>query len=978
MIELFWLLAEKAFSSAFGLTEKSLTRTESQAVLERTVAALRVRFSPGPEGRPLLEAIETLISAPLQDWVQDKVMRSESMKDVFTEVLAPLLTLRVQRGPFQGETGRELLARHNLDLARLADLVNQAAEQAVFQVAAERGGLLEKLRQAEARSADATLERLETRLDDLHRESGSPPALDTLVAPPQIMVGREEEAQQVMSAVEAADAARRPVVLSALHGMAGVGKTALARTVAAQLTDHYPDARFEVDLYGFTPGETPRQASDVLSELLAMAGFRLGQVPPDTAGKSEVWRSWLTSRKVLLLLDNARDAGQVHPLRPGGAHHCLVIVTSRNRLDDLEGAIRVSLDTLPELDAIALLTEISGQPRYPGDQRAELARLCGYLPLALRPVGALLADIDDAALVEAMRTASSPFKFVPDAERAARAAFQVSYDVLTQELQRSLRACAWHPGPDLDAFSLAALTGLPRSAAALHLIELFKSSMITRLLNGRYAFHDVFRGYAHQQADADDRPAVVEEGRRRLFARLLAGVDAATDEWSDDHGQNGGNGGPMFGAAQRAQAWLTGATAELNSASVAAIASQWEQAYRLAHATAWWLIIDGRPDQAQALYNAVREAADADRDRLSQAHAVQGLGDVARMCDKYGQAAQAYSEARTLYGETGDQLGQVNAMMGLGHVARLLGEYHQAAEDYRQARALYEELGDRLGLANATMGLAEVARLRGEYAQAAEAYAQAHSLYQEGRDRLGLANATLGLGRLARLRGEFEQAAEAYAQTRTLSEAIGYRLGQADGTRESGETARLRGDYTQAAEAYAQSSPWYEEIGDRLGQNHALRGLGDAALSRGDYQQATELYAQARALGEEIGDRLGQANAAIGLGHVARLRGEYGEAADTYAQAQALYAQIGDALGQANVQLSLARTAEHQGNQSAAIAAYVDAESQYRTLGLASWADYCAAVRVRVDEGQSSAAGETVHDYTSPPRVYHLNRLKIH
>ncbi|MFF3669595.1 tetratricopeptide repeat protein [Microtetraspora malaysiensis] len=811
------------------------------------------------------------------------------------------------------------------------------------------------------------------------------------VAPPPDMFGRHGEISDLVTGVRAAREAGRPLLVSAVHGMAGVGKTALARAVAARVTSEFPDARLEIDLYGFTPGENPRDPADVLGELLSLAGFEASDIPEGLRGREQAWRAWMARRRVLLLLDNARTVEQVLPLLPGSsASGCLVMVTSRNSLDGLEAQTRLRLDTLPMADAIRLLEDRAGHRALNSGDLMELAQLCGRLPLALRPIGGLLAEMDAADLISLMRDAESRLTELPDMERPVRAAFTVSYEALSEEEKFTLRCCAWHPGPDFDAFSVAALSGIEISKVRARLARLSRASMLTKLPHDRFTFHDLFSGCARRQVADQDSPETIRAGTERLYGALAADVNMATAVLTKDlRSVVGTSTGPrVFESPAQARLWLTSATPELRTAAEAALTASAENALSLGRKVAWWLGFDDRVHQAQTLYvlmratatrsgdrlgqaNAVKglgdvawmrheheEAAEAYRqaralyeeigDRYGQAHAAIGLGDVARMRNEYGEAAEAYRQAHASYEEIGDRYGQANAAIGLGHVARMRDECEEAAEAYQQARVLYEEIGYRYGQANAVDGLGDVARMRGEYGEAAEAYRQARALYEEIGYRLGQANAVIGLGDVARMRGEYGEAAEAYRQARVLYEEIGDRLGQANAVIGLGHVARMRDECEEAAEAYRQARALYEEIGYRYGQANAVIGLGDVARMRGEYGEAAEAYRQARALYEEIGDRLGQANAVDGLGDVARMRGEYGEAAEAYRQARALYEEIGYRLGQANVALGFARMAERQGNPATACAAYADAENVYTTIGLTFWANHCADARTRL------------------------------
>jgi len=639
---------------------------------------------------------------------------------------------------------------------------------------------------------------------------------DTLVPPPAIWVGREEELDRLRQARRQAQAAGRPVVLSAVHGMGGAGKTALARALAAEVAADYPDGRIEVDLFGFTPGHEPRDPGEVLGELLAQVGFDPADIPAHPQAKVGLWRSWLASRRVLLILDNARDAAQVQPLLPGvgAAGGCLVVVTSRNQLTELDAAARIRVDTLPPQDAAALLVEAAGRSRAEiratGEELAELARLCGYLPLALRPVGALLARLSAAELIEVMRAADHPLHYLDEADRAARTAFTVSYQALSPALREVLGACAWHPGPDFDAGSLAALTAKPRPLAAVRLAELLQRNMLIGLPHGRYTFHDLFLGYArHHTGYSADDPGV-RQARHRLYQHLTATTDTAISTLTTKSTNHTGN---AFATPTQARTWLSAATGELTTAAYTALTDHWSQAPTLAHHVAHWLKLNNGYEQAAGLYTALHTTAQTTGDQRGQADALQGLGETTRLQDEYGRAANYYGRALQIYQDIGDRGGQADALQGLGDIARLQDEYGRAADYHHQALQIYQDIGDRGGQADALHSLGITARLQDEYGRAADYHHQALQIYQDIGDRGGQADALQGLGDIARLQDEYGRAANYYGRALQIYQDIGDRRGQANAHLGLALLAEGQGQPQTAAQAYQSAATLYTEIG---------------------------------------------------------------------------------------------------------------------------------------------------------------------
>ncbi|MGI5417279.1 tetratricopeptide repeat protein [Actinomadura luteofluorescens] len=740
------------------------------------------------------------------------------------------------------------------------------------------------------------------------------------------LIGRQEEVEELVTRIGAARASGRPVVVSAVSGMAGVGKTALARAAAARLVNSFPDARLEVDLLGFTPGEAPRTADDVLTELLSLAGFT--QIPVGEAAKSRLWKAWLAQRSVLLVLDSARSHEQIGPLCPAATSRgSVVLITSRNTLSELTGTLRLALDLLSLPAAVDMLLRGAGLSagQAPAGPWEELAEACGRLPLVLRPISHLLQDDDPHTLLEVLREHQNTFTGLPDIDQRTRAAFEVSYTALSGALQEFLLACALHPGPDFDARSLSAMTVTSIPAARLRLSDLHRHGMIIREAGGRFTMHDVFLTYARDRTRHD--PEATQTARDSLYRMLTSTTRAATAVLTRTSPDD-----TSLIAPDRARPWLTAATNELRAASHAALTDQSPHARDLLTVVCWWLVLTDRHDQATALYGQARDLYEQTGDRRGQGYALLGLGETARMCSDYQRAEEFYGQARVLYEQIGSRLGQADALRGLGDTARMCSDYQRAEEFYGQARALYEQTGNRLGQADALRGLGDTARMCSDYQRAEEFQVQAHALYEQIADRLGQATALHGLGETARMRGDYQRAEEFYGQARALYEQTGNRLGLANALQGLGETARMCSDYQRAEEFQVQAHALYEQIADRLGQANALQGLGETARMRDDYQRAEEFQVQAHALYEQTGNRLGQGYALLGLGDTARMCGDYQRAEEFYGQARALYEQIADRLGQANALQGLGDTARMCSDYQRAEEFYGQARALYEQI----------------------------------------------
>jgi tetratricopeptide (TPR) repeat protein len=729
-------------------------------------------------------------------------------------------------------------------------------------------------------------------------------AVDTLLLPPALL-DRTAELGQLRTTARQAGPRGRPVVVITVHGMGGVGKTALARSLAAEIAAEFPDIKLEIDLYGFTPGMQSRQPAEVLGELLGLAGFALADVPATTEGRSALWRSYLSTRRALLVLDNARDARQVVPLLPGsGPGRCLVLVTSRNRLAELETTAIVEVRVLPSGDAVALLVQAShrdpAQLRDAGPALHTLAALCGFLPLALRSVGTLLARLDPDDLVEVMRSAQYPLQHLSQADRTAASAYSVSYDALNVPLQDALRACASHPGPDFDADSAAALIGRPRPLVAVQLAELADSNMLADLPRHRYGFHDLFLSYARQDAEEEDGQAAMRARRERLCTRLAGRLEAAASLIYTDSQYALRQAPDAVGFADQGQAraWLTAAAGELATTAQAAMAEGLPQAAHFAMRLAYWLHADGNSDQPIALYEAVRAAAQATGETGGQADALAGLGLVTYARGEYRRAADAYRQARELYAPTGNRRAEADAVKGLADVTRVLGEYREAQDSYQQAYDLYRETGHGRGQADSLKGMGDMAYARGQARQARDDYRRAGELCARIGYRNGQADALCGIGDSAMLDGAVAEARAAFQQAHDIYVDTGNMHGLAYAYKGLGDATRVLREYEQALEWYRQGSDLYQRIGFPATHADVLRGTGDVARAQGDAGRADDLYRQAYDISTEIGYRGGEADALKAWGDLARDASDDARARDYYRRAADLYRQTGNLPGQ--------------------------------------------------------------------------------
>ena len=480
--------------------------------------------------------------------------------------------------------------------------------------------------------------------------------------------GREPEAARVEELLRAGG-------VVAIDGMAGVGKTSLAVHVAHRLAAAYPDGGLYLDLHGFTPGQEPLEPHAALRGLLD--ALDVTQSPAGAAERASLWRSELSRRRVLVVLDNAVDEQQVRPLLPG-AGRSAALITSRHRLVELDGVPPVSLEPLTDDDAAHLFGRAAGfrfdapgSGEGEGDAVGNVLRQCGGLPLALRMAGARLRHRPGwtvAVLAERLRDGANRFDAV----------FGMSLRQLDAAQRRMFRLLGVLPGTDFDTAAAAALADIPPAACEAALEELLDAHLIEETSPGRYRMHDLIRQYAADLA-AEEEPRA-EDALRRVLGhyreQAVARERAADAAWFD---VEYGNLVAAFDAAARLG--MDDVVADL------------PQAMRV-----WFFRHRGTDDQGRLLESAAAAAGRLGRDG-QRAALLADLGFARAAAGRLTEALAAYESAERA-GPLSDDLAAGLALR-TGFARRDLGDFEAARASFRQARDLFERIGQRGGQSQA-------------------------------------------------------------------------------------------------------------------------------------------------------------------------------------------------------------------------------------------------------------------------------------
>jgi tetratricopeptide (TPR) repeat protein/DNA-binding XRE family transcriptional regulator len=724
-----------------------------------------------------------------------------------------------------------------------------------------------------------------------------------LPAPVPAFIGRDAELATLSEVLHQPGGT---AVITAIGGTAGVGKTALAVQWAHQVAAEFPDGQLFVNLRGFDPSGKPVTPAEAVRVLLDVLQIPADQMPQTVDGQLGLYRSLLAGKRMLVVLDNAHDVAQVRPLLPGSPT-CRVIVTSRNQLTSLaaiEAASPLTLDVLTSAEARQLLQQRLGTGRLAADPRAtaQIIASCAHLPLALAIIAARAAMRPDLTLTEiAADLVAYPdldaFRDSDDPSADVRAAFSWSYRQLDRAAARVFRLAGLHPGPSLERYAVAALTGLPAPQAATMLGLLARACMIQPAGPDRYGRHDLLRGYARELVADQDGAAEQHAALTGLFGYYLQTAAAAMDAAFPAAGHRqpavvspAGPAPVLTGPA--ALAWL--AAERPNLVAVAAYAAEhgWPgHAIGLAATLSHYFDTTGRYPEAVTMHTQASRAARLTGDRAAEAGALIALGLVDGHQGRYRQATGHFERALSRYRETGDLAGQAHALNYLGVIAMRQGHYEEAAGQLQQTLALYRSAGERAGEAHALSNLGVIDLLHGRYEQAAGQQRQALALFRAMGDQDSQATVLRRLGQVSLRQGRHQQATGEFQRALARFRVVGDRQGEAGVLAGLGLASLRQGRHQQAGEQLQQALTHYREMDDPTGQAETLNSLGELFLATGRPAAARAEYAAAAALAAQVGDRYEGARAHDGLalthqaeGAPARAHHHWQEALDRYAE----------------------------------------------------------------------------------------------
>lgn len=738
--------------------------------------------------------------------------------------------------------------------------------------------------------------------------SGTVPPPRQLPAGPNTLHGRAVELARVRQLLSGSGRRRGPAVV-AIHGVAGVGKSALALEVANEIADGFPDGQLYVDLQGATPGVEPLRPIEVLGRFLRTLGVRPAAVPDTEAEAAALFRSLVAQRRVLVVIDDAVSLAQVRPLLPNGPG-CAALITSREALTGLVEAVRVPLGLLPPTNAVQMLAQSAGAARVAAEPEAarRVAELCGHLPIALLIAGARLAARPGwpiAALAERLEAAQDRLDELAADDLAVRSSIGLTYRGLSERSRSAFRRLGLLRTRDFPAWALAALLDVSPAEAervldtlvTVHLLETVvapadlppgRATRASMAPSGvRYRFHDLVRLFAQERAAEEDPPHVRAAATRRVVGASLALTEHAGHRLAAD----------FLGLTRRRVARWSLPRAEVERLTadplawferehdflVSAVADGLDQgAVRLAGCLAAALTpffqIGNHFDEWRRVQGAALSAACGAGDRRTAMELHRSLGELDTIQDRYDDAIAHFLAAAQEASTSGDLEYDSAISAGLGYLYRLRGEYEAALCGFRRAR---------------------------ESALATE-------------NLNGLVYATSGIGLVHLERGQVDQAVECFEECLRLSRTAGYLPGEAQALRCLGQVHRVRGDYDGAAALYERAKEISEGLGDRLGGAHAACWLGEMRVRQGRHVEGRRLIARCLWVHRDFANLWGEAGALWALAVAQMAVGRPRAAQRRAVQAVALWRRLGSPHWLAIGIETLAETHEALGEERAA------------------------------------------------------------
>ncbi len=578
-------------------------------------------------------------------------------------------------------------------------------------------------------------------------------ALHQLPPTPRDFIGRKAELNQLMAALE-----NEGATIFGLWGPGGVGKTTLALKLAEQLTSRYPDAQYYLDLKGVS--RQPLPATDAMRHVIRTYQPTVA-LPESETGLSGLYQSVLHGKRALLLMDNASGAPQVELLMPPAT--CCLLVTSRQHFA-LPGIFTKDLDMLPSADARALLRRIS--PRLDDQAADEIAKLCGYLPLAIRLAGSALAerrDLSPADYMRRLKNAQSRLELID-------ASLSLSYEMLNAEMQKLWCTLAVFPGT-FEREGVAAVWNLDLDLAKDTLSELLKYSLVEYdEATDRYRLHDLAHLFADARLSEADR-ATVQKRHAMYSVTVLQAANTLYKQGGEAQKRGLDKFDLEWDNIQVGQAWAEAHTEADDTAA--------KLCNSYPHAGTHLLMLRQHPRERIRWNEDALAAARRLKDRVAEAGHLGGLGIAYAALGEFRHAIELQNQRLVIAREIGNRKDEAYALGDMGHVYDALNEARHSIKCHEQALTIDREIGNRRHESSVLYGLGNAYLTLREPHRAIEYYKQALIIdHDVTGDKRGEGSALSGLGRAHTALGDYSLAIEFFERRLTIAREIGDQTGE--------------------------------------------------------------------------------------------------------------------------------------------------------------------------------------------------------
>jgi tetratricopeptide (TPR) repeat protein len=829
-------------------------------------------------------------------------------------------------------------------------------------------------------------------VNDLRR----PEAPGELIADIPEFTGRDNEVARVLSLLKRQESEQiTAVVISAVSGQGGVGKTALAVHVAHLVAQDFPDGQLHINLRGAEAAAL--DPSEVLGRFLRQLGIEDDRaIPEDLEERAALYRSRISRLRVLVLLDNAASEAQVRPLLPGSPT-CAVIITSRVRLRGLQGSHPLDLEVMAPKSAVSLLAKIAGTERVEAEAQAaeEIVAICGGLPLAIQIAGRRLAELPQqqtAILAEQLRDTRGRLSLLRAGDLDVRTSFSWSYQSLRQDEERRLfRLLAILRAPDFPAWVAGAIVDIPPNDGD----RLIERLVDMRLLDGgkgeqdaagqrRYRFHDLLRDFAQERFEEEEPEGALCEALNRVLDHYLNFAKVASSILEPNGTKvdlsdivipfRSGSGASQEPSRREALTWFAAERANLVLAVEQAFDSAlWTPCWQLALTLATFFETRAYWADWERTHNVALGAARHGRDREGEAQILASLGYLSREIGRPQEAVNLLEQGVRIFRADGNALGEAHVLCYFIRTYRDLGRFPDALACFHESLPLSRTLKDRRLEANILRNMGMAYRDHGDPEEALSCLNDALSLFREvGEDWLE-AHTGRDIGMVYRQQGRLPDAESSFVQSLTVFEELDDRRAAARALNSLGECYRDQRRWKDAVNRLTTCLEIFGDLGDRRWEAYTLRALGDTyrewahaarthswakrfitepftltlARMRGEsttrpsdesrtalLEKAGVYLDESRQILERLGDRQWQAYTLRSIGQLHREQDKWEQSTTYFGEALAIFRSIGNRRLEGETLVELGLMHARNDDPIAARAAWREALVVFQELGM--------------------------------------------